>query len=108
MTLTSAFIVLTVWLVLVSPIVYFGVPLGASRGSVTAQEAIAVALAGIITVEFVELLFGWISAVRGVLVPLAWVGVIKHLCPVTWPTAAGIGILSWGISAIVIGVLLLI
>lgn len=107
MDLISALIAFMAGLVLVPPIIYFGLPLGASRRSVTAQEAIAVTLVGIVTVEIVELLFGWIPAVEWVLAPLAWVGVIKHCCPVAWPTAAGIGVLSWGVSTVVTSILLL-
>lgn len=107
MTLTTTFIVFTVGLVLIPPIVYFGVPLGALGGSVTAQEAIAVALVGIIITKIGEFLFGWASAVEGVLAPLVWIVVVKHLCPVTWPTAVGIGILGWGVSALATSALLL-
>jgi hypothetical protein len=105
MTLTSAFVEFIVGVGLVSPLVYFGVPLGASGSSVSAQEAVAVALAGFVSVWLAEIFLGWGSLVELILTPIIWISAVKHLCPIRWPTATGIGILGWGISAIAISFL---
>lgn len=108
MILATALLALIVGVILIPPLIYFGVPQSALDGSVTARETVAVTLVGIVVSGLVDFLFGWVPGIGWLFAPLVWIGVIKYLCPVEWPAAAGIGILSWGLPTAILSVLMAI
>lgn len=96
---------LVVTLAVVPTVVYFGVPLGTLGGAVTAREAVAVTFVGIAASKSVDLLLGGLTSVGWIFAPLVWIVVIKHFCPVEWPTAAATGTLGWGLATAAFAVL---
>ncbi len=99
---------LVVGVVVVPPVVYFGVPLGSTAGSVSAREAVAVSLAGVVAAGLADALFGGVAVVGWLFAPLTWVVVVGYRCPVEWPTAAGVGVVGWATHAITLRVLLML
>lgn len=108
MILVTALLALIIGVILVPPVIYFGVPLSASGGSVSAREAVAVSLVGIVASGFIDFLLRSVLGIGWIFAPLMWIGVIKYLCPVTWPTAIGVGIFSWGLPAVVLRIIMII
>jgi uncharacterized membrane protein YciS (DUF1049 family) len=108
MTLLVHLVAFVVGLVLGSSVVYVAVPLGPSRGVVTAREAVAVALIGLVLSELLAVVVGPGSVVAWLAGALGWIGVVGRLCPVTRLTAAAVGALGWATSTAVLGLLALL
>jgi hypothetical protein len=95
MTLVGELLALIAELVIVSPIIYYGVSIGTPKNKISWENSINVALTGIITAGLVNVLLGGIPVIAVVDALIVRMIVIKYLCPVTWPMAGGIGFVSW-------------
>lgn len=99
---------LVVGVVVVPPVIYFGVPLGSAAESVSAREAVAVSLVGVVAAGLADALLGGTAVVGWLFAPLAWIVVVGSRCPVEWPTAAGVGVVGWATHAIAFRALLVL
>lgn len=85
---------------LVGPLVHFLVPRGPNGARTGVPESVGVALGGLAVGGLVNVLFGWIPLLGAFAAPVAWVGVIRWSRTVDWPTAVGVGFLSWAIATV--------
>ena len=102
MTPATALLSLFIGLLVIPPIVYYGVRYIASAEQVSSKKAVVVAFLGIVVTGGLEFLLGWLPVVGVVVAPLAWIGVIRGLYQTSWPTAAVIGLSSWALPVLVV------
>ena len=102
MTLAAAFLSLFVGLLVIPPVIYYGVRHITSAEQVSVKKAVVVAFLGIVVTGGLEFLLGWLPVVGVVVAPLAWIGMIRGLYSTSWPTAAAIGLSSWALPVLVV------
>lgn len=86
----------------VGPAIYGLVPLGPTGTNLTYERAVAIALVGFAIGGLGSLLLGWIPLVGELVAPAAWVGVLLLLEDIERPTAVGVGLVAWALSAVVL------
>lgn len=102
MTATVALLSLFVGLLVIPPIIYYGVRRITPADQMSSKKAVVVAFLGIIVTGGLEFLFGWLPVVGVLIAPLAWIGVVKGFYPASWPAAAAIGLSSWALPVLVV------
>lgn len=81
--------------------VYFGVPLGSERVTITGERAFVIGTVGAVVYVVVSGLLGWIPIVGALLGAAAWIGVVSHFTTVDPLTAVGVGLVAWAMTVIV-------
>ncbi|MDS0260579.1 hypothetical protein NDI56_14325 [Haloarcula sp. S1CR25-12] len=84
----------------IGPAIYYLVPLGPTGATPSYERAVAIALAGFAIGGLGTFLLGWIPLLGRLVAPASWVGVLLLLDDIDKPTAAGVGLVSWLISAV--------
>ena len=102
MTLATALLSLFVGLLVIPPVIYYGVRHITPAEHVSVKKAVVVAFLGIVVTGGIAFLFGWLPVVGVLVAPLAWIGVIRGLYRTSWPTAAAIGLSSWALPVFVV------
>ena len=102
MTLAAALLSLFVGLLVIPPIIHFGVERTTPAEQVSPKKAVVVAFLGIVVTGGLEFLLGWLPVVGVVVAPLTWVGMIRGFYQTSWPTAAVIGLSSWALPVLVV------
>jgi hypothetical protein len=102
MTLATAFISLFVGLLVIPPILYYGVRCITPAEQVSIKKAVVVAFLGIILTGGLESLVGWLPVVGVLVAPLAWIGVVRGFYSTSWPIAAALGMSSWALPVLMV------
>lgn len=102
MTLGVALLSVVIGLLVIPPVIYYGMEHVTSDDRVSLKKAVIVALLGIVVTGGLEFLFGWVPVVGVVVAPFAWIAVIRGGYPVSWPVAAAVGLTSWALPTLVI------
>ena len=105
MTLASVFLSLFVGLLVVPPVLYYGMRHLTSAEQVSIKKAAVVAFLGIVVTGGLEFLLGWLPVVGVLVAPLAWIGVVRGFYQTSWPHAAAIGLSSWALPVFVVRLL---
>ena len=103
MGLITAVAIFVVSLLIGSIGIYVGVDLLADS-DVTFNSAIVTALLGVVVYTVLGF-FDFIPIVGPLLLLILWIGVINFRYPGGWGTAAGIGVVAWVITAIILYVI---
>lgn len=98
MLLLSAVARLFVSLLVVTPVVRFGVPLGPKGDTVADERALAVGLAAGLAWPIVAFLVGPIPVLGGVASLAAWSALVYALTPADVRTSVGLAFVSWTLS----------
>lgn len=104
MALVDSAVVFVVSLLVGAIGIYAGVRLVADR-DISFVSAVITALLGAIAWAVVSFFVGWLPVLGAVIALLVWIGIINYRYPGGWPTAVGIGVVAWLVSA---GVLFLL
>ena len=102
MTLASTLLSLFVGLLVIPPILYYGMRRLTPTERVNEKKAVVVAFLGIVVTGGLDFLLGWLPVVGVVVAPLAWICAVKGFYQTSWPSAAAIGLSSWALPVLVV------